>query len=600
MEVNERIEKLRELMQERNIDVCYIPNQDDHLSEEYTADYFKSKSYISGFSGESGCTIVTKDFAGLWTDGRYFTQAEGELKGTCVTLMRMGQEGVPAVLDFLLENTPENGTLAYDGRVVSALMSEVLQERLAEKNARVYAGEDLPGMVWGKERPAMPKEKLFILEKKYTGESAAERIAKVREAMKAKNADVLILTALEDPCWLLNIRGNDIACTPVTYAFASVTEKAVNYYIDKEKLTPKVSAYLKENKVTVRPYASLAKDLAKMKGKKIWASLSALNTELYSAVGEDCEFIDEPSPIGMHRACKNNKEIRNIRNAHLKDGIAMVRFLKWVKETVGEDTMTELSAQDYLYARRAEMKDYIEPSFPTISAYQANGAMMHYSASEESYAAVHPRGFLLVDSGGTYKDGTTDITRTIALSELTEEEKKLYTLVLKGHIDLAKAKFLYGTTGNNLDILARGPLWDIDIDYQCGTGHGVGHVLSVHEGPHGIRWGMGTAARPAVKLEPGMVVTDEPGVYMPHKLGIRIENELLVVKGKKNFYGQFLQFENLTYCPYDLDAIDPSWLNREEIAFINDYHQMVFEKLSPYLNKEEVSWLKKATRKIRG
>ncbi len=598
MTVNERIETLRKLMKEHSIDVCYIPNEDDHLSEEYTADYFKCKSYISGFSGEAGCTIVTEDFAGLWTDGRYFTQAEGELKGTCVTLMRMGQEGVPTALQFLIDNTPEGGTLGYDGRVVAASVTRYLTNALKVKNAAVVSSLDLAGEVWGKERPAMPQGKLFVLEKKYTGETAAERIERVREAMKAKKADALVLTALEDPCWLFNIRGNDIACTPVSYAFALVTLRKVSYYTDKAKLSEKVSAHLKENGVTVRPYASLAKDIEKLHGKRIWASLSALNTELYAAIADDNTVINEPSPIAMYRACKNKAEIRNIRNAHVKDGVAMVKFIKWVKENVAEDTMTELSAQDYLYARRAEQKDYIEPSFPTISAYQANGAMMHYSASEESYSRVHPRGFLLVDSGGTYKDGTTDITRTIALDTPTDEEKKLYTLVLKGHIDLAMAKFLYGTTGNNLDILARGPLWKIDIDYQCGTGHGVGHVLSVHEGPHGIRWGMGTPARPAVKLEPGMVVTDEPGVYLPHKLGIRIENELLVIKGKKNFYGQFLEFENLTYCPYDLDAVDASLLDQEEIAFINAYHRTVVEKLSPYLNEEEISWLKNAAREI--
>ena len=276
----------------------------------------------------------------------------------------------------------------------------------------------------------------------------------------------------------------------------------------------------------------------------------------------------------------------------------MVQFIRWVKENVSKGDMTELSAQNYLYDRRAEQKDYIEPSFHTICAYQANAAMMHYSATEDSYAEIRPRGVLLVDSGGTYKDGTTDITRTIALDELTDTEKKYYTMVLKGHLALMRAKFLYGTAGSNLDILARGPLWKIDIDYQCGTGHGVGHVLSVHEGPHGIRWGMGTPARPAVKLEPGMVVTDEPGVYLPHKLGIRIENELLVIKGKKNFYGQFLEFENLTYCPYDLDAVDASLLDQEEIAFINAYHRTVVEKLSPYLNEEEISWLKNAAREI--
>ncbi len=599
MNTADRIQALRQYMKEEKIDVCYIPNEDDHLSEEYTADYFKCKSYISGFSGEAGCTVVTDDFAGLWTDGRYFTQAEKELAGSGVELMRMGQEGVPDVLSFLIDKTPDNGTLGYDGRVVAASVSLRLKEALRPKGAKLSVHHDLAGKVWGKERPAMPKEKIYTLAKKYTGESAEERIARTREAMKKKGADVLILTALEDPCWLLNVRGNDIACTPVAYAYAIVTMRSVNYYIDKAKVTKRTEAYLKESGVQVRDYDSVAKDLKKLHGKTIWANLAKLNTELYSALASDNRILNEASPLLLFRALKNETEIRNIRNAHVKDGVAMVRFIRWVKEAVKEGNMTEVSAQNYLYEQRAQQKDYIEPSFPTICAYQANGAMMHYSATEENHAGVNPRGFLLVDSGGTYKDGTTDITRTISLGRLTKEEKMLYTKVLKGHMDLGHARFLYGTTGNNLDILARNPLWQIDIDYQCGTGHGVGHVLGVHEGPHGIRWGMGTPARPAVRLEPGMIVTNEPGVYMPDKLGIRIENELLVCKGEKNFYGQFLYFEDVTYCPYDLEAIDLKYLSDEEIGWLNDYHQNVYRTLAPHLNKDEQKWLRNATRKVK-
>lgn len=586
-------------MKEEKIDIYYIPNEDDHLSEEYTADYFKCKSFISGFSGESGCVIVTAGFAGLWTDGRYFTQAERELEGTGVELMRMGQEGVMDPLTFLIANTPENGTLGYDGRVVSAAASRMLREALKKKGAGLSVHHDLAGKVWGDERPAMPKEKIYTLAVKYTGESVADRISRTRAMMKEKGADVLVLTALEDPCWLLNIRGNDIACTPVAYAFAMVTMRSVSYYVDPDKLNRRTAEYLKNNGVTVKKYEMLAKDLSRLHQKTVWASLRHLNTELYSALAEDNRILNENSPLLLFRAVKNETEIRNIRNAHVKDGIAMVRFIKWVKETAGEKKMTEITAQDHLYALRAEQKDYIEPSFPTISAYQANAAMMHYSATEENHAGVEPRGFLLVDSGGTYKDGTTDITRTISLGRLSKEEKMLYTKVLQGHMALAHARFLYGTTGNNLDILARRPLWDINIDYQCGTGHGVGHVLGVHEGPHGIRWGMGTQARPAVRLEPGMIVTNEPGVYMPHRLGIRIENELLVCRGEKNFYGQFLYFEDVTYCPYDLEAIDLKYLGDEEIGWLNDYHQNVYRILSPHLNQEEKKWLRSATRKVK-
>ncbi|MCR5794951.1 MAG: aminopeptidase P family protein [Solobacterium sp.] len=595
MNTNEKITALRELMREKGIDVCYIPNEDDHLSAEYTADYYKSKSYISGFSGEAGCVIVTQDFAGLWTDGRYFTQAENELEGTCVELMRMRQEGVPDPIDFLIEQTPEGGKAGYDGSVVSARDSIRISNELRKKNASLHISDDLAGMVWGSERPAMPKEKLFLLEQEYTGESASERIRRVREAMKAEDAGLLILTALEDPCWLFNIRGNDIACTPVAYAFAAVSMDSTVYYVDRDKLTEEVYAYLSASGVEIRPYEALAEDLKAVRDTRVMCSLDSLNTKLYACLGSDNRIINTISPVARFRAVKNETEIRNIRNAHIKDGAAMVRFIKWIRETAPADELDEVKAQNHLYELRAAQPLYIEPSFPTICAYQENGAMMHYSAAEGNCSRIRPRGFLLVDSGGTYKDGTTDITRTISLGFLTDEEKMLYTRVLKGHLALARARFLYGTTGNNLDILARGPVWDIDIDYQCGTGHGVGHVLSVHEGPHGIRWGRPLPGRPNAVLEEGMIVTNEPGVYMPHKLGIRIENELLVQKGTKNFYGQFLYFDDITLCPYEKDAIDLSLLNDEEIRQINAYHAHVYEMLSPLLNEEEREWLKKET-----
>ncbi len=594
--IQDRIKQLRALMAERKIDVYYIPNEDDHLSDEYTADYFKCKSYMSGFSGESGCTIITKDFAGLWTDGRFFTQAENELQGTGVTLMRLRQEGVPNPIDFLIANTPKNGVLGFDGAVVSARNYLHLTQALKEKNAKLYTTEDLVGMVWGKDRPAMPTEELYVLPKKYTGEEASLRIARVREAMKASKCDAILFTALEDPCWLLNIRGNDIACTPVSYAFAAITNKKLYYYVDSKKINAKVAKYFKENKVTVRPYNALMKDLKQLEGKKIWADMGHLNSNLYKAIAGN-EIYDAISPVAYFRAIKNKTEIKNIRNAHVKDAVAMVKFISWVKSNVAKGKMTEVTAQDHLYALRAEQKDYIEPSFETICAYQENAAMMHYTATKEKHAAVKPKGFLLVDSGGTYKDGTTDITRTIAVGELTAEEKKLYTKVLKGHLDLLHAKFLYGTTGNNLDILARNPLWNDCIDYQCGTGHGVGHVLAVHEGPHGIRWGMPANGK-AVVLQEGMVVTNEPGVYLPHKLGIRIENEMIVQKEEKNFYGQFLSFEDITYVPYDRDAIDTKYLSDEEIDWINAYHKMIWEKIGPLLSGKEKSFLKKATGKI--
>jgi Xaa-Pro aminopeptidase len=598
MKISERIAALRKLMKDRKIDVYYIPNEDDHLSEEYTADHFKCKSYMSGFSGDAGCTIVTKDFAGLWTDGRYFTQAEDELKGTGVTLMRLHQEGVPNPIDFVIEETPKNGLVGFDGSVVSASAALGLSAALKQKGAAMHVSEDLVDMVW-QDRPGMPQEPLFILPKKYTGEDAKTRIDRVRQDMKEKKASVMILTMLEDPCWLLNLRGNDIPCTPVAYAFALITNRKVSYYVAKKQVTKEVREYLKKNGVTVRPYESLALDLSKLHKQTIWADLRSLNTKLYAQISSDNQIYNALTPIMRYRSVKNKTEIRNLIHAHVKDGAAMVKFLRYVKETAPKGTMTELSAQNKLYELRAEGKEYIEPSFDTIAAYQANGAMMHYTATEEKFSKVAPKGFLLVDSGGTYKDGTTDITRTIAVGPLTAKEKTLYTKVLQGHLALMRPHFLQGTTGNNLDILAREPLWNMNIDYQCGTGHGVGHVLGVHEGVHGVRWGMPTASRPSAPFEAGMIVTDEPGIYLPHKLGIRIENELLVVPDGKNFYGHWLKFQNVTYCPYDRDAIEPALLNDEELAQINAYHAEVRKELTPYLKGKDLTFLRKATAAIK-
>ena len=598
MNVNERIEALRKLMAERNIDVYYVPNEDDHLSEEYTAPHFQCKSFLSGFSGDSGTVVVTKDFAGLWTDGRYFTQAEHELAGTCVTLMRMRQEGVPPVERFAVDQVPEGGTLGFDGHVVSAEEAVYFARSLAMKKAHIRMDEDLTDLVW-KDRPAMPKEKTFVLGEEYTGESAADKIRDMRELMAKRHADALLLCQLEDPCWLLNIRGNDIPCTPVPYAFALVTEDTVDYYIDASQVDGDVRKYLEDAGVTIKPYEDVEKDLGAMKHQIVWTDLNKINACLYDSLSRgQNEILNSASPVEMRRACKNETEIANLRKAHIKDGVAMVRFIKWLKEHASDEDMSELKAQNKLYELRAEADDYIEPSFDTIAAYKANAAMMHYTATESNYAPMKPEGFLLVDSGGTYKTGSTDITRTIAMGPLTEEEKKYYTLVLKGHLALAHARFLHGTCGNNLDILARGPLWNLDIDYQCGTGHGVGYALSVHEGPQGVRWGVPSPSRPSAVLEEGMIVTDEPGVYLPEKLGIRIENELLTRKGTKNFYGQWMYFENLTWCPYEREAIDVKYLDDETLGWINAYHKEVYEVLAPYLNEDEKAWLQKETEEI--
>lgn len=596
--VNERIAELRRLMKQKKIDIYYVPNEDDHLSQEFTATHFQCKSYLSGFTGDSGCLIVTADFAGLWTDGRYFTQAENELKGTCVNLMRLHQEGVLDPLDYLLAHTPKNGILGFDGKVVATAFAQELSRGLKEKNAHIHMTEDLAGEVWGKDRPKMPLEPVWILSTKYTGETARRRIERVRAEMKEKHADVLLLTSLEDPCWMLNVRGNDIACTPITYAFAMVTARQVLYYVDKKKVGPKVAAYFKKNGIHVRGYDHLAHDLMRFRGMAIWANLTTLSADLYAHIDPSNQILNQQSPIALFRAVKNATEIRCLYNAQKKDGAAVAKFLCWVKANRANPKLTELSAAHYLDNCRREQPGFIELSFPTISAYGPNAAMMHYEATPEKFSETKPHGFLLVDSGGTYVDGTTDITRTIALGPLTDEEKKYYTLVLKGHLDLMAARFLYGATGNNLDILARRPLWNIDLDYQCGTGHGIGYVLCVHEGPHGIRPGLPDAQHSSAVLRPGMIVTDEPGVYLPQRLGIRIENDLLVVKGKKNFYGQFLAFEAMTLAPYEREAIDVSLLNEEELEVLNAYHALVYREIAPLVKGKVKTWLKGATAKI--
>lgn len=596
MNIRARIAELRRLMKENGIDVYYIPNEDDHLSDEYTADYFKSKSYISGFTGDYGAVVVTETFAGLWTDGRHFTQAEIELKDTGIELMRMRQEGVLTVQQYILNAVPAGGWLGFDGRVVSAREAIYFARMLNAKKAHISMDKDLVDEVWGKDRPAMPEGKLFALPLSSTGESAEDKIRRIRAVLKEKKADVLLLTELEDPAWLLNIRGKDLACTPVAYAFAMITARRVTCYVDPRKMNESVRSALKEAGVVIKPYESFAEDIAGLKNKVIWADLNRLNAALYTSLDSSNSILDQPSPILACRAVKNETEIKSLINAHIKDGIAMVKFIFWLKETIGKEELTEVDVQNRLYALREQGDGYICPSFTTICAYGENAAMMHYTATEDSCAKLKPKGFLLVDSGGTYMDGTTDLTRTIVIGSLTKAARTYYTKVLQGHLQLARANFLYGTNGYNLDILARGPVWDLGIDYQCGTGHGVGHVLSVHEGPHAIRWGLrqtGTAP-----FEAGMVVSDEPGVYLPYDMGIRIENELLVEAGEKNFYGQFMHFRNITFCPIDTEAIDLSLLNKADIDQLNAYHAMVYQTLAPYLEKKEKAWLRQATKKL--
>ena len=590
MDIKNRVSALKKEMEKENIDLYYIPTDDDHMSE-YIADHFKVRQYMSGFTGSAGMLVIGKESI-LWADGRYYIQSERQLKNSGIKLYKMGMANVCSVFDYLVENS-KNKVIGFDGKVVSADFVKRLKKATKDNGTSIKLDEDLVDRIW-QDRPAMPDSEAFILNDKYTGNSIIDKIEMVRKDLRDNKCDALVVSALEDVAWLFNLRGDDIKCTPVNYAYALVTDKDVMLFIDEKKINDSVLNVLTKNKVLVFAYEKIADKLQELNGK-VWVDTTKLNAYLFDKINAD--IYDDASPIAMYRAIKNKTEIKCTKNAHVKDGVAMCKFIYWLKSNIGKIEMSEISVQNKLYELRAQMDDYLEPSFNTICAYEANAAMMHYSASEQSNAVLDTKGFLLVDSGGTYYDGTTDITRTICLGKIDNKDRLYYTTVLKAMLNLQGAKFLEGTTGANLDILARGVVWDLDIDYQCGTGHGVGHVLSVHEGPHSIRWSNNGPAMKYV-LKEGMIVTDEPGIYLPNDLGIRIENELLVVKGKKNEYGQFMYFEPLTMCPIDLDAVDVNIMSDRELKLLNDYHELVYKNVSPYLNDKEKLWLKMQTRKL--
>lgn len=594
--IQERLKLLREKMKERGIDIYIVPTSDFHQSE-YVGEYFKARKYITGFTGSAGTAVITKEEAGLWTDGRYFIQAAAQLEGSSVKLFKMGEEGVPKVEEYVKEQLKEGGCIGFDGRVMDAKGGEAYAKIAEDRKGSLFVTEDLVGMIW-KDRPNLPANPVWIVEEAYAGRSVADKIADVRKQMKEEGAQVHILSSLYDIAWLLNLRGGDIDHVPVFLSFLSVEEKKVILFVNEKILEEKVQEYLKENGITVRPYEDIydyARNLSKV---TVLVSMEETNYRIAESVKEHAALIDRANPSNLLKAVKNETELKNTRIAHLKDAVAVTKFMYWLKTNIGQTKMTEISASDYLEELRKEQEHFIDLSFDTISAYGANAAMMHYSATKESNAVLKPEGFLLVDSGGHYLEGTTDITRTFALGKLTKEEKLHFTAVCRANLNLANAKFLYGCCGLNLDILARGPLWELGIDYKCGTGHGVGHILNVHEGPNGFRWKVVSERNDSGRLEAGMITTDEPGVYMEGKYGIRTENELICVKAEKNEYGQFMEFENITYVPIDLDAILPEEMTARERKELNDYHRMVYEKVSPYLTKEEQAWLAHYTRPI--
>ncbi len=595
--IKQRIENIRDLMKEKNIYAYIVPSSDYHQSE-YVGDYFKSREFMSGFTGSAGTLIISMDEAGLWTDGRYFIQAEQELKDSGIKLFKMGEEGVPTIEEYLLEKLPKNSTLGFDGRVMSVKEGQSLANKLAFKGINIEYKYDLVNDIW-EDRCSLPTEKAFLLGTEYSGESFSDKLSRIRAVMKEKKATTHILASLDDIAWLFNIRGRDVKSNPVVLSYAVISIDSVYLFIDKNKIGEDIRAELSKENVQIKGYEEVYEFIKNIdENEVVLIDTSKVNYAIYNNIPSNVQKIEERNPSILFKSIKNEIELKNIRNSHIKDGVAFTKFMYWLKNNIGKIEITEISATQKLEEFRREQDKFIEPSFSTIAAYKDHAAMMHYSATEESNYKLEPRDLFLVDSGGQYFDGTTDITRTIALGPIPENVRKDFTNVVRGMIRLSKAKFLYGCRGYNLDILARGPLWEEGVDYKCGTGHGIGFVLNVHEGPNGFRWKVREDIDDTCILEEGMVTTNEPGVYVENSHGIRIENEIVVRKAEKNEYGQFMDFEVITFAPIDLDAIDESLILKDEKVYLNNYHKQVYDKISLYLNEEEKQWLKTYTREI--
>ena len=593
--IKQRVSALQDLLKEKNLSALIIPTNDFHMSE-YVGEYFKARKYFSGFSGSAGVMVVTQTEANLWTDGRYFIQAERELSGTGVILRKMGEPGVPTVKEYVVENVPQGGKLAFDGRVIPVAEGRAYAEALAKKGAELYTTEDLPGLVW-ENRPALSAEKAFVLTMEYAGKSTQDKLADIRAKMAEAGADIHVIAALEDIAWLYNIRGNDVARTPVVLSFAAVTADKAYIFANKEIFDETVMAHFEQSGVEVKPYEEIYSYVAEIaEDKTVLLDPSKTNFAVVNAI--KAKVVEAQNPSLLMKAVKNPTELENSRNAHIKDCVAVTKFMYWLKKNAGKIEMTEVSAQEYVSYLRSIQPDYLDLSFDPICGYKENAAMMHYSAHPETTKSVANEGMLLLDSGGHYKDGSTDITRTFVLGEISEEIKAHFTAVVRGVLALSNARFLKGCIGQNLDILARQPLWDVNLDYKCGTGHGVGHILGVHEGPNGFRWQNVPGKSEGGVFVEGMITTIEPGVYIEGSHGIRIENEVICREGVKNEYGQFMYFEPVTFAPIDLDGINPDLMEKKEIKWLNEYHTQVFEKLSPYLTEEENEWLKEYTRAI--
>lgn len=593
MHIDDRLKKLRNCMKEAKISAYMVPTEDFHGSE-YVGEYFKTREYLSGFTGSAGTLVVLADRAALWTDGRYFIQAAEQLKDSSIELMRSGQPGVPTIAEYLREHLEDKDTIGFDGRTVTPQFIQKIAEKTGEKRIVLKDSGDLADRIW-KERPPISKEPVWELDERYAGRSREEKLSAVREKMQEENADILLLTALDEIAWLLNLRGNDILYTPVFLAYMLICKDQAQLFVHEEILSDKIRESLLGSGIIPRPYDAVEQALQNIpKDRKVWIDSRQISYRLANSLPAKAAVIDKSSPAVLMKAIKTPQEIENIRKAHIQDGVAVTRFMRWLKSAVGREKVTEISAAAKLETFRAQWETYLGPSFAPIIAYGAHGAIVHYEPTKETDIVMSEGSFCLADTGGHYREGTTDVTRTFALGTVSEEEKRYYTITLCGHLALGAAKFVHGVCGQNLDILAREPLWEKGLDYNHGTGHGVGYLLSVHEGPQKFHWRIAKDMQ-TVPLEEGMVISNEPGIYLEGRFGIRHENLVLCRKGEQNGYGQFMYLEPLTMAPFDRDAILPELMTERELDLLNGYHRRVYETLSPYFEGEELEWLKEAT-----
>ncbi len=593
--IQERLTALRNKMEEKGIDFYIVPTADFHQSE-YVGEYFKSRQYITGFTGSAGTAIITRDEARLWTDGRYFLQAGQELAGTTVQLMKMDEPDVPTMLQYLAETMKSGQILGFDGRVVSMGDGKNYEKIVAEKQGKIMYECDLMDEIWTN-RPELSKEPVFALTLNYCGESTQSKLMRIREEMKKHSATAHILTTLDDICWILNIRGNDVAFSPLVLSYAIISMEKMDLYMDETKLSDEIKENFAKNNILLHPYNNIYEDVKKTVVNDILLIDPArLNYALYSNIPQGVGKIEAANPEILFKSIKNKTEVDNIRKAELKDSVAHVKFMKWLKENFEKEMITEMSASDKLDEFRMEQGNYIRPSFEPISSFAEHGAIVHYSSSPETNVQHKAGHFFMTYTGAGFYEGSTDITRTYALGEIPQFMKEDFTMVAVSHLRLANVKFMKGADGANLDIIARQPFWQKGKNYNHGTGHGVGYLLNIHEGPINFRWK--ATPNTIAPFEEGMIITDEPGFYVEGSHGIRLENELLVRTGEKNAYGQFMYFEQLTYIPMDLDAIDAKSMSQEDKKLLNEYHKAVYEKVSPYLSDDEKEWLKKYTREI--